>query len=45
MNKGKADKNFNITQLGSLGYPQATPGQEDVAFLENANRVLKHINQ
>ncbi len=33
--------NLNISPLGSLGYPSgATPGQEEVLFIKNANAVL-----
>ena len=37
----KATKKGNIAALGSLSYPQAQPGQEETAFLANANAVLK----
>jgi thioredoxin-related protein len=38
----KGEKNsFNITPLGSLGYPSgAEKGKEEVTFLKNANQVL-----
>jgi thioredoxin-related protein len=39
--KEKATGQFNITALGSLGYPQAEPGKEDRAFLATANGIMK----
>lgn len=40
--KDKADKQKEVAPLGSLGYPSgATPGQEQVKFLETANALLK----
>lgn len=43
ISKDKADsKKVNITALGSLGYPRSEPGKEEVAFLEDANRVLNN---
>lgn len=42
LDKDKATNKFNISALGSLGYPQSQPGQEEVAFLENANSILKN---
>ncbi|MBS1589642.1 MAG: thioredoxin family protein [Bacteroidetes bacterium] len=37
-----AEKKFNISPLGSLGYPEgAEAGKEEVKFLANANAVLK----
>lgn len=39
--KDEATNNFNITALGSLGYPQgAEAGKEEVKFLSDANLVL-----
>lgn len=33
--------NYQIRNLGSLGYPgDATPGKEEVKFIENANLIL-----
>ena len=40
MNKDAATNNISINALGSLGYPQSEAGKEDVAFLENANKIL-----
>ena len=42
LSKDAATNNMNIAALGSLGYPQAEPGQEEVAFLKNANEVLQN---
>jgi thioredoxin-related protein len=39
--KDKATNKFNITALGSLGYPQVEPGKEEATFLENVNKILK----
>jgi protein disulfide-isomerase len=36
------DNKFNISALGSLGYPQSEPGKEEVTFLSNANSILKN---
>jgi len=41
IDKDKVTKKFNITALGSLGYPRSEPGKEEPAFLENANTILK----
>ena len=40
MTKGEGADKFNISALGSLGYPQAQPGKEDVAFIDQANGIL-----
>ncbi len=41
-NKDETANNFNLAPIGSLGYPSgATIGQEQVLFLENANRILQ----
>jgi len=40
MTKGEGTDKFNISALGSLGYPQSQPGKEDVAFIEQANGIL-----
>jgi protein disulfide-isomerase len=40
MSKDKSSPNFNISALGSLGYPQSAPGREEDAFLANANAIL-----
>jgi thiol-disulfide isomerase/thioredoxin len=42
MDKDKTTQKFNINALGSLGYPSSQPGQEETAFLENANNILKN---
>lgn len=40
--KDTKENKFNITALGSLGYPQgAEPGKEQVQFLQDANNILK----
>jgi len=39
--KDETTNNFNITALGSLGYPQgAEVGKEEVKFLNDANAIL-----
>lgn len=40
--KDKASGKFNISALGSLGYPRAEQGKEAEAFLVNANEILKN---
>jgi thioredoxin-related protein len=41
MTKDASTNNFNISALGSLGYPSgATAGKEEVTFLSNANNIL-----
>jgi thiol-disulfide isomerase/thioredoxin len=35
-----ANKRFSINALGSLGYPQAELGKEEVKFLQDANSIL-----
>ncbi len=41
LNKDAATNKMNISPLGSTGYPSgATPGREEVKFLENANEIL-----
>jgi hypothetical protein len=42
MTKDGASGKFNVSPLGSLGYPQSAPGQEVASFLETANQVLKN---
>ena len=42
MSKEKGSEKMAIAALGSLGYPQSEPGKEEVAFLENANNILKN---
>ena len=38
----KGSEKINLNTLGSLGYPSgATPGKEEVTFLEQANGMLK----
>jgi thioredoxin-related protein len=39
--KDKKSNKYNIAGLGSLGYPRAEQGKEDMAFLETANSILK----
>ena len=39
--KNKETGGFHLTRLGKLGYPQgAKPGEEEVKFLEDANKIL-----
>lgn len=38
--KDNATGKFNISALGSLGYPQSAPGKEEEAFLATANQIL-----
>jgi thioredoxin-related protein len=39
-------KNYNLTALGSLGYPQgAEPGKEEVKFLADANLILANMKK
>lgn len=40
IDKDSSNGKFNISPLGSLGYPNAAPGQEEATFLKNANAVL-----
>lgn len=40
--KDKTSGKFNISALGSLGYPRAEQGKEAEAFLANANEILKN---
>lgn len=41
MAKDQATNKFNISALGSLGYPSgAEPGKEQLKFISNANAVL-----
>lgn len=40
MAKDAATNKYNITPLGTLGYPQAAPGGEETAFLDKANEIL-----
>lgn len=42
MAKDKASGKFNISALGSLGYPSSEPGKEEATFLDNANKILKN---
>lgn len=42
MEKDKTTSKFNISALGSLGYPQSEPGKEEAAFLANANQILNN---
>lgn len=45
MEKDQATNKFNISPLGSLGYPAgATPGKEEVKFLAEANAILAKNN-
>ncbi|MGZ3932033.1 MAG: thioredoxin family protein [Bacteroidia bacterium] len=41
--KAEGSNNYNISALGSLGYPQGSEqGKEEVKFLEDANRILNN---
>ena len=41
MVKADSTNNFNISALGSLGYPGgAEPGKEEVKFINDANKIL-----
>ncbi|MFI5139858.1 MAG: thioredoxin family protein, partial [Sphingobacteriales bacterium] len=41
MTKNEATNNFNITPLGSTGYPSgAEPGKEEVKFIHEADLIL-----
>jgi protein disulfide-isomerase len=42
MNKDVTNNRFNITALGSLGYPDSKPGHEETAFIANADNILKN---
>lgn len=42
MDKDPKTNKYNITGLGSLGYPRAEAGKEEAAFLSNANAILKN---
>ena len=42
LQKNKDDKSFNLSSLGSLGYPRgAVQGKEELTFLQEANSILK----
>ena len=42
MSKDAKTGKFNISGLGSLGYPQSERGKEEEAFLANANKILNN---
>ena len=42
MDKDASTQKFNISALGSLGYPQSAPGKEEEAFLASAKAILKN---
>lgn len=42
INKDAKTGKFNISGLGSLGYPRAEPGKEETTFITNANAILKN---
>ena len=42
LDKDKKTQKFNISALGSLGYPRSEPGQEAATFLASANDILKN---
>jgi len=45
LTKNDSTKQFNISPLGSLGYPRGPePGKEEVRFLEEANSILDKKN-
>ena len=41
MTKDATNNKFAITPLGTLGYPQSEPGKEEIAFIKNADDILK----
>jgi protein disulfide-isomerase len=42
LKKNKDEKSFNLSTLGSLGYPRgAVQGKEELTFLQEANSILK----
>jgi len=42
MDKDPKTNKYNITGLGSLGYPNAGPGKEEATFITNANAILNN---
>ena len=45
LNKSEDGQKFDIDSFGSLGYPQnATPGKEQIKFLEDAKSIFDHKN-
>ena len=40
INKNDSTNSFNLSTLGSLGYPRAEPGKEAETFLAEANRIM-----
>jgi thioredoxin-related protein len=45
LTKDEAKQTFNISALGSLGYPQgAQPGKEEVKFLKDAGDMMTRYN-
>jgi len=42
MDRDKTTNKFNISALGSLGYPRSEAGKEEASFLESANAILKN---
>lgn len=42
IDKDSKTNKYNISGLGSLGYPRAEAGKEEAAFLTNANAILKN---
>ena len=40
--KNDSTKSFSVDALGSLGYPAAEPGKEEIKFIEDANKVLSN---
>jgi len=46
MAKDEKTGKFNITPIGSVGYPQgAEPGKEEVKFINDANSFLKKVTK
>jgi len=42
MNKDKTSGKFAISALGSLGYPQGQPGNEEADFLATATKIMNN---
>jgi protein disulfide-isomerase len=42
LDKDNTTKKFNISALGSLGYPESVKGREEYTFIENANKILEN---
>ncbi len=42
MNKDEKANKFNISGLGTLGYPGGANGKEESVFIDNLNTIMKH---